>query len=1078
MYGIAGRIAKYFIDSKLTPIMIIALLALGIFAVVTTPKEEDPDIVVPMIDIMIPYPGATPREVEKRVVTPLEKKLWELKDISYIYSASGDGYGLVTARFHVGTDPIKALVQLNAKMMASLNLVPPGVQLPPLIKLRSIDDVPIMTLTLWGKGYDYYSLRRIADTLDNELKTVPNVAQVKIYGGQPRKLRVLLDPAKEAAYGLSPAYIVHIIQEANQELPSGYVNQNNTLYYVKTGNFIRSKQDLEDLVVGWYGGKPVYLRDIAKITDGPGGIHDYVTMGFGAASKRYGSPMYPAVTISIAKRAGTNAVNVANDVLKKIDSLKGTVIPSSLHITVTRNYGKSAQNKSNELIEHLFIATASVILLIAVALGLRESLIVAIAVPVTLAFALFFSKLYGFTINRVTLFALIFSIGILVDAAIVVVENIHRWFEFFPELPKHDAIIRATDEVGNPTILATLTIIAALMPMAFVGGLMGPYMRPIPVNASAAILFSLWVAFTITPWAAYRLIKHGHENHDKSEKPVINIKETIFWKLYCKMVEPLLISKSKRVLFYIAVWSLLGISVFLILSRAVIVKMLPFDNKSELSVVLNMPEDTTVEQTYLVAKKIADYIAKQKEVKYYQIYAGVPAPYDFNGLVRHYYLRTRPYYAQIAIELVGKDKRKMESHAFAQSIRPMVQKIAYSMGASYVGVVEVPPGPPVLDPIVAQIYGPTLSSQRAFAMQVLKLFRKDKEITDSGIYLESNAPQIDFVIDQARAAQFGVSKKDIVRTLRVATAGYNAGIIQSTDTEAVPIEVRIARPYRTLQNLENLEIPNKQGQLIPLSNLIKIVKHPIHKTIYHENLRRVVYVVGDVAKGAGAPFYSIWDIRKKVLSIPNPYGHVSELWMSFPKITNHIYVRWGGEMYITLQVFRDLGIAFAGALFIIYILIVGWFKDFKTPGIIMSPIPLTLVGIVPGHFILHAFFTATSMIGFIALAGIILRNSILLVEFAEQRIREGVPLHVAVVEAGVIRTRPVLLTAAALIVGAFVIIFDPIFNGLAISLIFGTIASTALSLVLIPVMYYGSKVKGLPPEACPLPEEISKDLRS
>ncbi len=1078
MYGIAGKIAKYFIDSKLTSIMILALLALGIFAVVTTPKEEDPDIVVPMVDIMIPYPGATPREVEKRVTTPLEKKLWELKDIKYIYSASGDGYGLVTARFKVGTDPVKALVELNTKMMANLNLVPPGVILPPLIKERSIDDVPILTLTLWGKGYDYYTLRKIATTIGNDIKTVDNVAQVSVYGGQSKKLRVLLDPAKEAAFGLSPAYVVHIIQEANQELPSGYVNEKNTLYYVKTGNFIRSESDLENLVVGWYGGKPVYLKDIATITEGPGGVHDYVAMGFGADSKRYGQPMYPAVTIAVAKKTGTNAVNVADDVLKRIRQMRGYIIPDNLHITVTRDYGKSAQNKANELIEHLFIATFSVVLLIAVALGIREAAIVAIVVPVTLAFALFFSKWYGFTINRVTLFALIFSIGILVDAAIVVVENIHRWFEFFPELPKHDAIIRATDEVGNPTILATLTIIAALMPMAFVGGLMGPYMKPIPINASAAILFSLWIAFTVTPWAAYKLLKHHHvDNHDKSQTQ-INIKDTIFWKLYCKMVEPLLLSKAKRVIFYIAVWSLLGISVLLILNRDVIVKMLPFDNKSELSVVLNMPENTTVEETYLVAKKIADYIAKQKEVKYYQIYAGVPEPYDFNGLVRHYYLRTRPYYAQIAIELVGKDKRKMESHAFAQSIRPMVQKIAYSMGASYAGVSEVPPGPPVLAPIVAQIYGPNLYSQRAFAKKVLKLFRQDKEITDSGVYLEADAPQIDFVIDQAKAAQFGVSKKDIVRTLRIATAGYEAGILQTNSLESVPIEVRIAQPYRTLQNLENLEIPNRKGQLIPLSNLIKVVKRPIHKTIYHENLRRVVYVIGDVAKGAGAPFYSIWDIRKKVLSIKNPYGHVSELWMGFPGLTNHIYVRWGGEMYITLQVFRDLGIAFAGALFIIYILIVGWFKDFKTPGIIMSPIPLTLVGIVPGHFILHAFFTATSMIGFIALAGIILRNSILLVEFAEQRMREGIPLHVAVVEAGVIRTRPVLLTAAALIVGAFVIIFDPIFNGLAISLIFGTIASTALSLVLIPVMYYGSKIKGIPPESCPLPEEISRDLRS
>lgn len=1078
MYGFAGRLARYFIDSKLTPIMIMVLIVLGFWAVVTTPKEEDPDIVVPMIDIMIPYPGATPREVEKRIVTPLEKKLWELKDIEYIYSASGDGYGMVTARFYVGTDPIKALVELNSKMMASLNLVPPGVQLPPLVRLMSIDDVPIMTLTLWGKGYDYYSLRRIADAIDNELKTVPNVASVEIYGGQPRELRVLLDPAKMAAYHISPGYIVKIIQEANSELPSGHIQQNNTLYYVKTGEFIRNKRDLENIVVGFFNNKPVYLRDVAKIEDGPGSIKDYVTMGFGPASKEPLSVKdntYPAVTISIAKRPGTNAVEVANQVIKKINSLKGVLIPDSLHVSITRNYGKSADEKSNELIEHLFIATISVVLLIAVTLGIREAAIVAVAVPVTLAFALFFSKLYGFTLNRVTLFALIFSIGILVDAAIVVVENIHRWFEYFPNIPKSEAIIRATDEVGNPNILATFTIISALMPMAFVGGLMGPYMRPIPINASAAILFSLWVAFTITPWLAYRLIKKEEHN---GEKESINIKSTTFWKLYCKVVEPLLISKFKRVLFYIAVWSLLLLSVSMLVFKLVIVKMLPYDNKSELSIVLNMPENTTLEDTYYVARKIASYIAKQKEVKDYQIYAGFPEPFDFNGLVRHYYLRERPYYAQIAIELVNKNKREEQSHDFAKRIRPMVQKIAYSLGATYVGVEEPPPGPPVLSSIEAEIFAPNLKEQREFAKKVLEIFRKSPYVTDSGIYLETKAPEVKFVVDQAKAAQYGISKDNIVKTLRIATAGYDAGIIYSTDTEKVPIVVRLASKYRTLQDLESLKVQNDKGQLIPLSELVKVVNTHIHRTIYHENLRRVIYVIGEPAGREEAPFYSILHLDKKIEKIPNPYGKVHILWMSYPSIINHVYVKWDGEMQITLEVFRDLGIAFAGALFIIYTLIVGWFKDFKIPGIIMSPIPLTLVGIIPGHFILHAFFTATSMIGFIALAGIILRNSILLVEFAEQRQKEGVPLHLAVVEAGVIRTRPVLLTAAALIVGAFVIIFDPIFNGLAISLIFGTIGSTTLTLVLIPLMYYGSRLKGKLPSECPTPEEISRDLRS
>lgn len=1079
MYGLAGRLAHYFIDSKLTPILIVVSLALGLFAVITTPKEEEPQIVVPMIDIFISYPGATPEEVESRVVIPLEKKLWELKDIEYIYSASTNDGAIVTARFYVGTDPVKALVDLNSKMMSALDLAPPGVMLPPLIKPMSIDDVPILTLTLWGENYDWYSLRRLAATLQNEIKKIDNVADVFIVGGTPREIRIELDPQKIEAYRISPLYIAKLLKAANAQAISGKVNKGNREYLIKTGNFFKSKEDIENLVVGVQKGRVVYLRDVARVIDGPSEIKDYVLMGFGPAAEHKGiekpeENLLPAVTIAVSKRKGTNAVDVAEEVLKLVEHTKGRIIPKDVNITVTRNYGETAKEKANELLEHLLIATFSVILLIAVALGVREALVVGIAVPVTLAIALFLSEMYGFTLNRVTLFALIFAIGILVDDAIVVVENIHRWFEM-QKLPPRDAIVRATDEVGNPTILATFTVIAALMPMAFVTGLMGPYMRPIPINASVAMFFSLLVAFIITPWASYKFLKKEREAHE------IDIRKTFFWKFYCKIMIPLLSSKLKRYAFYAFVLLLMGGSLFLFYTKAVVVKMLPYDNKSELEIVLDMPEGTTLEETLRVAKEIGNYIAKFNIVTDYQIYVGTAAPFNFNGLVRHYYLRQSSNLAEIQVNLVNKHDRKEQSHEFAKMIRPKVHEIAKKHGAKYVAVVEVPPGPPVLSPIVAEVYAPERGVQREVALKVLDIFRSSRSITDEGIYLESPAPMLTFRVKEDKAKLSGFSKEEIVFTMKSLIGGMQVGILQNTDTEHVPIRIRLAEEYRIPEILRNFKLVNSKGQAVPLSELVELEESTIPETIYHKNLRRVIYVIGDVAGREEAPFYGILDVRDKVLGVENPYGEIGELWMSLPLIENRVYVKWDGEMHITLEVFRDLGLAFGVALFVMYVLILGWFKSFKIPGLIMAPIPLTLVGIIPGHLIMDktmggVFFTATSMIGFIALAGIIVRNSILLVDFAEQRLKEGLPIHVAVVESGVIRTRPILLTAAAVIIGAFVILFDPIFNGLAISLIFGTIGSTTLTLVLIPLMYYASKLKGMPPELCPTPETIKRDL--
>ncbi|MCS6998354.1 MAG: efflux RND transporter permease subunit [Aquificaceae bacterium] len=1078
MQGFAGRLANYFIDSKLTPILILVSLALGLFAVATTPKEEEPQIVVPMIDIMISYPGATPEEVERRVVAPLEKKLWELKDIEYIYSASMEGMAVVTARFYVGTNPVKALVDLNTKMLSAMDLAPPGVSLPPLIKPKSIDDVPILTLTLWGKNYDPYALRRMAGLLENEIKKVQNVADVFAVGGQPRQLRIILDPQRLSAYRVSPLHIAQLVQTANAQALSGKVVQGDREYVIRTGEFLRSREEVESIVVGVFGGKPVYLKDVATVLDGPSEVRDYVLMGFGPKHEEKGikdvkaGELYPAVTLAVSKRVGTNAVEVSREVLELVEHLKGKSLPKDLNITITRNYGETAKEKADTLIKKLLIATFSVILLIAFALGFKEAIVVGIAVPVTLAIALFLSQVFGFTLNRVTLFALIFAIGILVDDAIVVVENVHRWFELKLAKTPREAIVRATDEVGNPTILATFTVIAALMPMAFVTGLMGPYMRPIPINASVAMFFSLLVAFIITPWASYLLLrKQFDKEHQKQE---IDIKETTFWKLYSRLMVPLLTSKPKRYAFYFFTLALMGLSVGLLVSKAVVVKMLPYDNKSELQIVIDMPEGTSLERTLETAKAIGDYLSRQSIVTDYQVYVGTSSPFNFNGLVRHYYLRQGSNLADIQINLINKDKRQEQSHDFAKRIRPAVQEIARRHGAKYVAVVEVPPGPPVLSPIVAEVYGPELQSQQAFAREVLKVFKKSESITDEGIYLEDPAPLLRLVVKEDRAKTAGISKQELVQTLQALLGGYQAGIMQNTDTEHTPIIIRFDQKYRTLDILKTLQLPSKDGKSLPLAELVELKEDTLEPTIYRKNLRRVVYVIGDVAGREEAPFYGILDVRKSIKSLPNAHGRVGELWMSLPVVEDRIYVKWDGEMHITLEVFRDLGLAFGVALFVMYVLILGWFKDFRIPGIIMAPIPLTLVGIVPGHLIMGAFFTATSMIGFIALAGIIVRNSILLVDFAEERIREGVPPHLAVVEAGVIRTRPILLTAVAVIVGAFVIVFDPIFNGLAISLIFGTIGSTTLTLVLIPVMYYASRVKKT--QSLPTPEEVQKDI--
>jgi multidrug efflux pump subunit AcrB len=1063
--GLTAKIVSYFIDSKLTPIFILVSLFLGLFAILKTPKDEEPQIVVPMIDIIIQYPGAEPAEIEKRIIFPLEKKLWELKDIEYVYSVAKEGVAVVTARFYVGTDPVKALVDLNSKWMSAIDIAPPGVILPPLIKPKSIDDVPILSLTLWSKDYDWYSLRKMALALEEEIKKIPDVAETTIIGGRPRELQVLLDPIKLSAYRISPLQIAQVLKNANAQCVSGKVKQGNLEYVVKTGEFLKNRADVENIVVGFYGGKPVYLRDVARIVDGPSEIKDYVLFGLGPSAKEKGikvenstERLFPAVTIAISKRKGTNAVEVAERVVKFVEEVRGKYVPSNVNITITRNYGETAKEKANELLEHLFIATFAVILLIGVVLGVREAFVVGIAVPVTLAMALFFSMMFGFTLNRVTLFALIFCIGILVDDPIVDVENIHRWFETRVGLDKKRLIIGAINEVRAPIILATFTVIAALMPMAFVTGLMGPYMRPIPINASVAMLFSLLIALIITPWAAYRFLKQEQTHGEPSAKEK-DIKHTKIYRFYAKLMTPFLLSRKNRAFLYLGVVVLLLLCFSLFYFKLVLVKMLPYDNKSEVQIVVDMPEGTPVERTLEVLKAIGDYLERERIVTDYQIYAGNSAPYNFNGLIRHYYLRQDSNLGDIQVNLVGKHYRDEQSHDFAKRIRPKVAEIAKAYGAKYAAVVEVPPGPPVLSPVVAEVYAPELKVQQNFALAVLELFKRTSELSDVGIYLERDAPMVKVLPKEDKLKLVGLTKEELVEIIRALCQGLQAGIGQTTDAEHVPIIIKLDEAYRTLDFLKNLKIPTRLGNLVPLSEIAEFKVETIPKSIYRKNLRRVNYVSADVTGKHEAPVYGIFAVRERIKDLPNPYGKVSEYWLTHPIPINEVAVKWDGEMHITLEVFRDLGLAFVAAIFVMYVLILAWFKDFGIPGVIMAPIPLTLIGIIPGHLILNSFFTATSMIGFIALAGIIVRNSIIVVDFAENLVKSGVPLPLAVVKAAAVRTRPIMLTAVGVIVGAFVILFDPIFNGLAISLIFGTIGSTTLSLLLIPLLYYGHKLK-------------------
>jgi multidrug efflux pump subunit AcrB len=1075
-FGLAGRIAHAFIDSKLTPLVIGAALLLGAFSILKTPREEEPQIVVPMLDIFVRMPGASPDEVAQRVSMPMEKLLREVPGVEYVYSISHPGMSMLVVRFYVGTNQDDAIVQTYNKLYSNLDRIPPGVS-QPIIKVRSIDDVPIMALTLWGKNYDSYRLRQIADELETSLKQLDNVSETTIIGGQPRHVRVVLDTQRLAAYGFTPGEVVGKLRSANRRGQVGSFAQDNREFQVEAGTFFTSLADLRQVVVGVYAGRPVYLRDVAeKLEDGPAEPDDYVLFSKARGSGEQANQDYPAVTITLAKRKGTNATVISERVLERVNSLRGFVLPNDLHVTVTRNYGETAKDKSNELLEHLLIATLSVTFLIALALGWRESGVVLLAVPVTLALTLAIFYLYGYTLNRVTLFALIFSIGILVDDAIVVVENIVRHFR----LPQNrgrrltEVAVEAVDEVGNPTILATFAVIGAILPMAFVRGLMGPYMRPIPVGASAAMLFSLMVAFVVSPWAAMRLLKRYASASGKSAH------EAEGWttRLYRRVMTPLILDARRRWMFLGGMVLLLLAAIAFIPLKWVRVKMLPFDNKSEFQVIIDMPDGTPLEQTTHVAQALGQYLGQQPEVTNYQIYAGTSGPYNFNGLVRHYFLRRQPNQADIQVNLLSRHDRKAQSHEIARRLRPELDKIADSFGAR-IKIAEVPPGPPVLQTLVAEVYGPDYRGQIALAAQIKKIFHQTPGVVDVDWYVEDPQTKYDMKVDLEKAALHGISAAEVTQTLQIGLDGASAGLLHDPRSrEDIPIEVRLSRADRSgIEALGNLKLPTPSGGQIALQEVTNVEKTTIDTSVYRKNLLPVVYVTGDVAGGEESPVYAIMKMSDAINKIKAPDGYLVKQYKgtAMPESTKHFSMKWDGEWHITVEVFRDLGFAFAAVLVLIYVLVVGWFRSFVTPLVIMAPIPLTLVGILPAHAMLGAFFTATSMIGFIAGAGIIVRNSIILVDFIELRRSQGMSLENAVVDAGAVRFRPMLLTAAAVVVGASVILFDPIFQGLALSLMAGEVASTVLSRMAVPVLYYLSE-RGtpLPPGHPHSPENVAE----
>ncbi len=1067
--GISGRIAALFQSAPITPLLAVMALLLGGFAVLVTPREEEPQIDVTMANVLIPFPGASVRDVEQMVATPGEQVLSKMAGVEHVMSVSRPGVAVLTVQFKVGVPNTEALVRLHDTLRTNADWLPKGLGvMEPLIKPKGIDDVPIVTLTLHGKSPETsaYELERVAHSIEADIKRVPGTRDVQTLGGPNRAVLVQIDPQRMAGTGITVNDLRAALQSANLGLPVGELLSGNKSISIEAGPYLSHASEVAELMVGVRDAKPVFLKDVADVKDGPLPASRYVWHGNGQANGGSGGE-YPAVTLAITKKPGQNAIDVANGVINRVAQLHGSVIPDDVQVVETRNYGTTANDKAQKLIQKLLFATAAVVALVFIALGRREAAIVGAAVILTLTVTLFASWAWGFTLNRVSLFALIFSIGILVDDAIVVVENIHRHQKLFPGKTLTEIIPGAVDEVGSPTILATFTVIAALLPMAFVSGLMGPYMSPIPINASMGMLLSLAIAFIVTPWLARLWMKASHPDDSHAAPTGLAAK---IGPLFERVFKPLLDSQRgarNRKLLGLGIGGLIALSLVLPATGLVLLKMLPFDNKSEFQVVVDMPAGTPLEQTAGVLRELGAYLATVPEVTHYQAYAGTAAPINFNGLVRQYYLRAGGEVGDIQVNLVDKAHRKDKSHAIATRVRPELQKIGLRFGAN-VKVVEVPPGPPVISPIVAEIYGPDAEGRRQVAKAVRAIFEKTDNVVDVDDSSIASAPRKLLLVDRRKASNLGVSQQDIVNTLRAGLAGEAATYLH--DGSKYPTAVTLQLPaerHGDLNALLQLSVRGASGKLVPIRELVTISDTEREQPIIHKDLLPVNFVTADMAGKVDSPLYGMFKMRSEIANIKTPDGgQLAEYFIHQPTDAWRGYaIKWDGEWQITYETFRDMGAAYAVGLVLIYLLVVAQFASYLTPLIIMAPIPLTIIGVMPGHALMGAQYTATSMIGMIALAGIIVRNSILLVDFINLQVREGVPFKEAIVHSAITRAQPIMLTGGAAMLGAFFILDDPIFNGLAISLIFGIFVSTVLTLVVIPTLYYAAYRRKYEPSA-------------
>ena len=1051
---ISGRLARLFQTSQITPLLALVCFLLGVFAVVVTPREEEPQINVTMANVLIPFPGASVKDVEQMVSVPAEQVLSQIAGVEHVMSVSQPGLSVLTVQYKVGIPRTEALVRLYDTVNSHADWLPKALGvLQPLIKPKGIDDVPILSLTLHGKNTDLtaFELERIAQSIEIDLKRVKGTREITTIGGPTHIIQIEINPARMQAAGITVHELRMALQSAHLGAPVGELLQGQQAIAVESGTFLSSAKDVASLVVGVRAGNPVYVQDIAQVRDGSAQANTAVWHGVGGETPAERT----AVTIAITKKPGENAIDVANNVLVQVESLKQSKIPANVEVTTTRNYGETANDKAKKLIQKLLFATASVVALVFIALGRREAAIVGTAVILTLTVTLFASWAWGFTLNRVSLFALIFSIGILVDDAIVVVENIHRHHRLFPDKTLTQIIPGAVDEVGSPTILATLTVIAALLPMAFVSGLMGPYMSPIPINASMGMLLSLAVAFVVTPWLARIWMKSTHAQSHEETSAFKNWLKYFFNSVFT----PFLNEHSghrNRWRLGLAVLGAIAVSMALPMAGLVALKMLPFDNKSEFQVMVDMPAGTRVEETEKVLHALGAHLATVPEVTNYQAYAGLSAPINFNGLVRQYYLRSGGSVGDIQVNLQDKHLRKAQSHRIVMRERPALQAIGKQFNAN-IKIIEVPPGPPVLAPIVAEVYGPTDEGRNMVAKSVRALFNQQTGVVDVDDSTISTAPRQVLLINKQKAAQMGVSQQAIVSTLRAALAGESSVYAHDQNKYAGAIVIRLAKSEQvSLDKLLNLGVRNSQREIVPIRQLVTTSNTQREQPIYHKDLLPVTYVVGDMAGKVDSPLYGMFGMRSGLTQLHTPNGlPLDEYFIHQPTDPyQHYAVKWDGEWQITYETFRDMGAAYAVGLVLIYLLVVAQFGSYLVPLIIMAPIPLTIIGVMPGHALMGAPYTATSMIGMIALAGIIVRNSILLVDFIRLQVSQGMTLKEAVVTSAITRAQPIVLTGLAAMMGAFFILDDPIFNGLAISLIFGIFVSTVLTLLVIPLLYF------------------------